>query len=36
LGAFKLGAGIEEAALLATVEFKLALGTLAVGVETSG
>jgi hypothetical protein len=36
LGALELGAGIEEAALLATVEFKLALGTLAVGVEPSG
>jgi len=36
LGALKLGAGIEKAALLATVKFELALGALAVGVETSG
>ena len=36
LGALKLGAGIEEAALLATVKFELALRALAVGVETSG
>ena len=36
LGALKLGAGIEEAALLATVQFELALGALAVRVETSG
>ena len=36
LGALKLGAGIEAAALLATVKFELALGALAVGVEPSG
>ena len=36
LGALELGAGIEEAALLTTVKFKLALGTLPVGVETGG
>jgi hypothetical protein len=36
LGALELGAGIEEAALLATVKFELALGTLAVGVEAGG
>jgi hypothetical protein len=36
LRALELGAGIEEAALLATVEFKLALGTLAVRVEAGG
>ncbi len=34
LGTFELGAGIEEAALFATVQFELALGTFAVGVET--
>ena len=33
LGALELRAGIEEAALLAAVQFKLALGTFAVGVE---
>jgi len=36
LGALKLRAGIEEATLLATVKLELALGTPAVGVETSG
>ena len=36
LGALKLRAGIEETALLATVKFELALGALAVGVETGG
>jgi hypothetical protein len=36
LGALELGAGIEEAALLAAVQLKLALGALAVRVETSG
>jgi len=33
LRALELGAGIEEATLLAAVKLKLALGTLAVGVE---
>jgi hypothetical protein len=33
LRALELGAGIEEAALLATVKLELALGTLAIGVE---
>src|SRR5208282_374568 len=33
LGTLELRAGIEEAALLATVKLELALGTLAVGVE---
>jgi hypothetical protein len=36
LSALELGPGIEEAALFATVELKLALGTLTVGVETGG
>ena len=36
LSALELGARIEEAALLATVQLKLALGTLAVGVEAGG
>jgi hypothetical protein len=36
LGAFELRAGIEEAALLATVQFKLALGAFAVGIESGG
>jgi hypothetical protein len=36
LRALELGAGIEEAALLATVKLKLALGTLSVGVESCG
>jgi len=36
LRTFKLGAGIEKAALLAAMEFELALGTLAVGVEAGG
>jgi hypothetical protein len=34
LRALELGAGIEEAALFAAVKLKLALGTLAVRVET--
>jgi len=34
LGAFELRAGVEKAALLATMEFELALGTFAVGIET--
>ena len=33
LGAFKLRAGIEEAALFAAVKFGIALGTRALGVE---
>jgi len=36
LSAFELGARIEEAALLTTVQLKLALGTLAAGVEAGG
>ena len=36
LRTLELSAGIEETTLLATVELKLALGTLAVGVEASG
>lgn len=36
LRALKLSAGIEEAALLAAVEFEVALGTLAVGIEAGG
>src|SRR5579864_4474022 len=36
LSALELGAGVEEAALLATVKLELALGTLAVGVEAGG
>jgi len=36
LRALELCAGIEETTLLATVELKLALGTLAVGVEARG
>jgi hypothetical protein len=36
LRALELGAGIKEATLLATVELKLALGTLAVGIEAGG
>lgn len=36
LRALELGAGIEEAALLAAVEFEAALGTLAVGIESGG
>ena len=36
LRALELRAGIEEAALLAAMQFELALGTLAVGVETRG
>ena len=36
LGAFELRAGIEEAALLAAVQFELALGTRAVGIEAGG
>ena len=35
LRAFKLGAAIEEAALLATVQLEGALGTLTVGIETT-
>jgi hypothetical protein len=34
LGAFELGAGIEEAALLAAMQFEIALGAGAVGIET--
>jgi len=34
LRTLELGAGIEEAALLAAVKLKLTLGTLAIGVET--
>jgi hypothetical protein len=33
LRALKLGGGVEEAALLAAVEFKVALGTFSVGIE---
>jgi len=36
LGAFKLCAGIEEAALFAAVQFELALGTRAIGIEPWG
>jgi hypothetical protein len=36
LRALELGAGIEEATLLATVKLKLAFGTLAVGIEAGG
>jgi len=36
LCALELGAGVEEPALLTTVKFKLALGTLTVGIEASG
>src|SRR5438874_7237598 len=36
LGAFKLCAGIEKAALLAAVQFELALGTRAIGIEPGG
>jgi hypothetical protein len=36
LRTLELGAGIEEAALLAAVKLKLTLGTLAVGVEAGG
>ena len=36
LGTLKLGAGIEEAALFATVKLELTLGTLAVWIETGG
>ena len=35
LGAFKLGAAVEEAALLATVQLEGALGALPVGVEAA-
>jgi hypothetical protein len=35
LRAFKLGAAVEEAALLATVQLEGAFGTLTVGVETT-
>ena len=34
LGAFKLRAGIEKAALFAAVQFELALGTRALGIES--
>src|SRR5256884_5984705 len=34
LGALELRASIEEAALLAAMQFELALGTFAVGIET--
>jgi hypothetical protein len=34
LGAFELRAGIEEAALFAAVQFELALGTRAIGIES--
>ena len=33
LGALESGSGIEKAALLATVELELALGTLAIGIK---
>src|ERR1700736_939491 len=36
LGAFKLGAGIEEAALFAAVQFHLTFGTFSVGIEAGG
>jgi hypothetical protein len=36
LGAFKLRAAVEEAALFATVQLESALGALAVGVEAAG
>src|SRR5215831_5027750 len=36
LRAFELRAGVEEAALLATMQFELALGALAIGIETRG
>jgi len=36
LGALELRAGIEETALLATMQFKLALGTLTIGIEARG
>jgi len=36
LRALELGAGIEEATLLATVKLELALRTLPIGVETGG
>jgi len=36
LRAFKLRAGVEEAALLAAVKLEIALGTLAVGIESGG
>jgi hypothetical protein len=34
LGAFELRAGIEKAALLAAVQFELALGALAIGIKS--
>ena len=36
LGAFKLRAAVEEAALFATVQLETALGALAVSVEAAG
>src|SRR6202007_1293404 len=36
LGAFKLRAGVEETALLTTMQVELALGALAVGIEAGG
>src|SRR5215472_841996 len=36
LRALELRASVEEAALLAAMQFELALGTLAVGIETGG
>jgi hypothetical protein len=36
LGALELGAGVEEATLLAAMELELALGAFAVGIEAGG
>src|SRR5690242_9919521 len=36
LRALELRAGVEEAALLAAMQFKLTFGTLAIGIETRG
>jgi hypothetical protein len=36
LRTFKLGAGVEEAALLAAVQLELAFGALSVGIEAGG
>jgi hypothetical protein len=36
LSALELGAGIEKAALFAAVQFELALGACAIGIETRG
>src|SRR5262249_36769009 len=36
LRTLELRAGIEEAALFATMQFELALGTLAIGIKTGG